>query len=109
MDTKDILQKFFEAENSRDWETYQKFLHDEVVWQLFNSETKNIEGIDEYMKVIKNAYKNQDIKFTCKEMKVSNSGNRIAACLINDLGKISIDIFDFKDNLIYREYEFILD
>ena len=109
METQQILQNFFEAENSRDWTAYKKFLHPEVVWQLFNNGVQNIKGTDEYMQFIKNAYKNTDIKFTCKDMKISNSGNRIAAYLINDKGNISIDIFVFKDNLIYREYEFILD
>ena len=42
-------------------------------------------------------------------MQVSKDGNRIVANLVNELGIRSLDIFDFKNNLIYREYEFILD
>ncbi|WP_173017036.1 hypothetical protein [Suipraeoptans intestinalis] len=40
MATKDILEAFFKAENERDWEAYQQFLHKEIVWQLFDKETR---------------------------------------------------------------------
>ena len=61
------------------------------------------------MQVIKKAYANSDAQFSCSEMQISRDGNRIAAYLVNDSGVRSLDIFDFKDGMIYREYEFILD
>ncbi len=61
------------------------------------------------MKTIKKAYENTDIQLTCQEMRISSDGSRIAACLMNDSGTRSPDIFDFMDNLIYREHEFVLD
>jgi len=109
MAAKDLLNAFFKAENERDWEVYARFLHTEIIWKLFGKEEKTIKGIPGYMKTIKKAYENTDIQFTCQEMRISIDGSRIAACLINDSGTRSLDIFDFKDNLIYREYEFILD
>lgn len=108
MRPKDVLASFFEAENKRDWITYQNFLHPEVTWQLIDKKTKHIIGIEEYMRVMKKAYENTNIQFTCRDMKISSDGNRIVAELMNDNVVRSIDIFDFKDNLIYREYEFIL-
>ena len=66
-------------------------------------------GIQDYMQTIKKAYENPDAHFICQDMKVSKDGNRIVALLINESGIRSLDVFDFKNNLIYREYEFILD
>ena len=104
----DILVAFFKAENERDWETYQQFLHSEISWKLFDREEKMIKGIQNYMQVIKKAYENTEIQFQCQDMLISNDGNRIVAYLISDLGVRSLDIFDFEGDLIRGEYEFIL-
>ena len=109
MTNRDVLDAFFKAENERDWELYQQFLHSEISWQLFGKEEKRIVGIENYMQVIKNAYANSDAQFSCSDMQISGDGNRIAAYLVNDSGVRSLDTFDFKDGMIYREYEFILD
>lgn len=102
------LRKFFEAENARDWESYRQFLHPQVRWRLFGAEEKCIQGAEEYMKVMKGAYEGRDTQFVCQNMEVSDDGGRIAAHLLNDQGERSLDIFDFKDGLIYREYEFLM-
>lgn len=102
------LRKFFEAENARDWESYRQFLHPQVRWQLFGAEEKCIEGAEEYMRVMKDAYEGRDTQFVCQKTEVSDDGGRIAAHLLNDKGERSLDIFDFKDGLIYREYEFLM-
>lgn len=109
MTNREVLEAFFRAENERDWEAYQQFLHSEISWQLFNKEEKKIVGIQDYIQVIKNAYANIDIRFSCLDMQISGDGNRIVAYLTNDSGARSLDIFDFKEGLIYKEYEFILD
>ena len=109
MATKDILEAFFKAENERGWEVQQQFLHKEIVWQLFDKETRSICGIQDYILTMKKAYEKSNVRFRCQKMQVSADGNRIVAYLINDRGARSLEIFDFKDNLIYREYEFILD
>lgn len=109
MTARETLETFFKAENERDWETYRQSLHEEIVWKLFGKEEKIICGIQSYMQTMQKAYENSDVRFRCQDMQVSNEGNRIVAYLIDDLGTRSLDIFDFKDNLIYREYEFILD
>lgn len=109
MTAKDTLEAFFKAENERDWEVYRQFLHAEIVWKLFDKEERIISGIQSYMQTMQKAYENSDVRFSCQDMQASNDGNRIVAYLINDFGVRSLDIFDFKDGLIYREYEFILD
>lgn len=109
MTNKEILADFFRAENARNWNRYQQFLHPEIIWRLFNREEKKIVGTEHYMQVIKNAYQNSEAQFTCVDMQISADGNRIVTSLVNNSGVRSLDIFDFKDGKIYREYEFILD
>lgn len=53
MTNREVLEAFFKAENERDWEAYQQFLHSEISWQLFNKEEKKIVGIQDYIQVIK--------------------------------------------------------
>lgn len=108
MTNKEILTAFFKAENERNWDLYQQFLHPEISWQLFAKEEKRMIGIENYMLVIKNAYRNTDAQFTCISMQISADGNRIVTHLVNNSGVHSLEIFDFKDGLIFREYEFIL-
>lgn len=108
MTNKDLLKAFFKAENERDWELYQNFLHPEVSWQLFAKEEKTILGIDNYMQATKKAYSHSGAQFECRDMQVSADGNRIVTHLVNNSGQCSVDIFDFKDGLIYKEYEYIL-
>lgn len=109
MTARETLKLFFEAENERDWRVYQQFLHKGIVWQLFDEEVRSICGVQNYMQAMRKAYENSNVRFLCQDMQVSNDGSRVIAYLINDLEARSLDIFDFKDNLIYREYEFLLD
>ncbi len=108
MDTKSRLMDFFEAENKRDWATYRKFLAADVVWTLHANHVKTVCGIDEYISTIIGAYKNHNQTFICEALYQKEEGNRIITILKNDLGERSCDIFEFKDGLIYREYEFII-
>ncbi len=103
------LQEFFDAENRRDWEKYKQFLHPEVIWKLYGAQDKKITGIEQYMETMMKAYELTDVQFSCEDMKVSSDKSRIVAYLVNDFGIRSVDVFDFKDDLIYREYEFILE
>ena len=86
MTAKDALVLFFKAENERNWDVYQQFLHEEIVWQLFEKDTRMICGIQDYMQTIKKAYENPDAHFICQDMQVSKDGNRIVANLVNEFG-----------------------
>lgn len=100
--------KFFAAENERDWETYRKFLHTDVRWVLHSKEVKTIQGIEAYLGTMIAAYKDSQDTFVCEKIYEDITGERIVAILVNNHGERSCDIFDFKDGLIYEEYEFIL-
>lgn len=56
MTARDTLEAFFKAENERDWEVYQQFLHKEIIWELFDKEARSIRGIQDYMQTIQKAY-----------------------------------------------------
>ena len=108
MDNKENLKDFFEAENHREWEKYRLFLHPDVRWSLHSTEEHTVCGIDAYMTAIIDAYAGNNNTFRCEKLYLSKNGNRIATILINNENERSCDIFEFKDGLIYREYEFIL-
>lgn len=96
-------------ENQRDWERYQKLLHPRVEWTLFSQDGRqDFSGAAAYMEKIKGAYSCGEVKFRCREMVVSANGNRIAALLENTLGEVAVDIFEFQDGLIVREYEYLM-
>lgn len=110
MENTALLERFFDAENNRDWDTFKNCLHPEVMW-FQHTETTHIPvaGRDEYMEQIKAGYKDNDGKFFCEGMMVSKSGNRISATLCNSNGGRVIAIFDFEDGLIRWEHEFVLE
>ena len=43
------LFAFFEAENQRDWQTYETFLSDQVSWELQGDTTEIIKGKADYL------------------------------------------------------------
>lgn len=108
MNTQSILTAFFAAENKRDWDAYRAFLSPDIVWTLHSKQMKTIEGIDEYLAAMMEAYKDCDNTFTCEALYPSGDGTRMVAILMNNLGVRSCDIFEFSDGLIVREYEFVL-
>ncbi|MBN2364489.1 nuclear transport factor 2 family protein [candidate division WOR-3 bacterium] len=105
----DLLKVFFEAENIRDWNLFRKFLHPDVEWTVFNdSEGVLIRGRDNYMDRIISNYKEKDTKFECENTFIDGECNQIVAVLVKETGERSIDIFNFKKRLIWKEWEFIL-
>lgn len=109
MDNEQRLTDFFGLENCRDWEKYRTFLHPEIVWTLFSTEgQKKICGADAYMEKMQSSYHGSNCTFSCMQMLSSADKNRIVAILRNSVGDISIDVFDFKDGLIQKEYEYLL-
>ncbi|SUN76239.1 SnoaL-like domain [Streptococcus massiliensis] len=102
------LWAFFEAENQRNWATYQTFLADDIVWTLEGQEKHIFRGKATYLEKIKAAYKDEDTRFSCIYHQASSGQERIVTILQNDLGQLSCDIFEFKDGLIVKEWEYLL-
>lgn len=107
--TSEILTIFFELENSRNWAKYELLLHPNIIWTLFSPDgQETFYGKTAYMEKIKAAYNNNNVFFHCNEMLVSSNGNRIVTVLKNTYNEISVDIFEFEDGLIIREYEYLM-
>lgn len=104
-----MLKLFFAAENNREWGSYVRFLHPEIEWELHAEGTKTVCGIEQYMSAITAAYEGSEVRFSARSLEISDDGSRAAALLVNDRGERSMDVFEFKEELIYREYEFLLD
>lgn len=103
----ETLTLFFQAENQRDWKTYQKFLHPKIIWELHEQQVSVIRGIEDYLSKIQQAYHYNTIQFSCLHA-FSTDENRIVTILKNDFGQLSCDIFEFENGLIIREYEYLL-
>ena len=59
------LFAFFEAENQRDWKTYQTFLSDHVSWELEGDTIEIIKGKVDYLTKIQKVYHNTPVQFRC--------------------------------------------
>ncbi len=109
MENKELLRRFFELENRRDWTAYETFLHSDIEWILYHEGgSQVISGVENYMNKIRTAYYGNHDTFLCEAFFSSTSGDRITAILINNHGKRSTDIFEFENGLIRREWEFLL-
>lgn len=80
----------------------------EIVWQLHGTRERTIRGIEEYLSVMQQAYRDSDVTFACIAFYQSEDKSRAVAILRNSLGEISCDIFSFRDGKICAEEEFLL-
>ena len=108
-DNEELLAQFFQAENLRDWETYETFLAKDVVWELREAgKTTTIRGKCAYMNHIRSAYKGSGATFSCEGLYAGADNSCLAAILVNDTGTRSCDMFWFEDEKIVFELEVIL-
>lgn len=106
-----LLDKFFEAENKRDWPAFEGYLHPDVMWFIHAEDSHlPVVGRAEYMERIYDGYKvNTEIAtFVCQGVDVSSSGDRIVANLQYSDGTRSVCIFDYEDGLIRWKHEFLV-
>ena len=102
------LFAFFEAENQRDWQTYETFLSDHVSWELEGDTIEIFENKVDYMSKIQQVYYNNPVQFRCTYYQLSPDQNRIMTILENDFGDLSCDIFFFEKGMIVKEIEYLL-
>lgn len=104
-----LLERFFAAENARDWATYASFLHPGVEWVLVDDGAeRRIVGREEYLAAIVAAYDGTGAVFSCLDMTVDRGRGRVVTLLVDDDGERCLDVFDVEDGLIRREWEFLL-
>lgn len=108
-DNEELLAQFFQAENMRDWETYETFLAEDVVWELREAgETTTIRGRRAYMNHIRTVYEESGATFSCEGLYTGADDSCLVAILVNDAGTRSCDMFWFEDEKIVFELEVIL-
>ena len=104
-----LLERFFAAENARDWATYASLLHPGVEWVLVDDGAeRRIVGREDYLAAIVAAYDGAGAVFSCLDMTVDRGRGRVATLLVDDDGERCLDVFDVEDGLIRREWEFLL-
>ncbi len=104
-----LLNKFFEAENKRDWANFETYLHPEVMWFLHTEDSHMpVCGREEYMDRVRAAYTMTDATYECQGVDVSKTGNRIVANLVHSDNSRSVAIFDFEDGLVRWKHEYVL-
>ena len=102
-----LLERFFAAENARDWQAYERFLHPEVDWLLARAGgERRIHGAQAYLAAIRAAYAGTSTRFRCLSMMVAPEHGRVSTLLVDDNGERSLDVFDIDHGLIVREWEF---
>ncbi|MHB1506979.1 MAG: nuclear transport factor 2 family protein [Cuniculiplasma sp.] len=102
----EILLKFFDAENNRDWKLYETFLSLDVEWTSYGPPgRKTIVGRAEYVKTMVRAYTNLPAKFEVLNI-VSDLEKGIVMAELQILSRRSVDVFEFEDGLIRREREY---
>ena len=103
----DVIRRLFIAENARDWDTLAGLLDPDVTWQLIADETTVIKGRDKYFARLKAAYEARpSAQFEVVNWRDTGRG-RILCELMDDLGEASVEVFDVRDGLVIREWEFV--
>ncbi len=101
-----IIYEFFQSENQRDWENYERFLSDEVQWIIFSTEGNRIvKGKQDYLKTIQRIYENLSSTFQILTI-LSNEELGIVMAELEMENRRSVDVFEIKDGLIIREREY---
>lgn len=101
-----LLLKFFDAETSRDWDTYGKYICDDIEWIIFGPPGRRvIKGKADYLGTMKRFYSTNKSKFYIISIAVNRERGIVMAELEMD-SRRSVDIFEFRDGLIYREREY---
>ncbi len=101
-----LLLKFFDAEISRDWDAFRKYLSADVEWTIFGPPRRRvIKGRTEYLEAMKKFYSTNKSKFYIISIAVNRDRGIVTAELEMD-SRRSVDIFEFKDGLIYKEREY---
>ena len=104
-----LLEEFFAAENARDWPVYAQYLHPDVEWIVVQGdEPRIVQGAAAYLETIREAYDGSPMTFRCVQTISSEDDTRVGTLLVDESGHRSLEVFEFQDGLIRREWEYLL-
>ncbi|MBO3725677.1 nuclear transport factor 2 family protein [Actinomyces bowdenii] len=104
----EVLEALFDAENARDWEALAARLHPEVEWCV---EGRVVRGREAYLAALMGFYAGADpcaTRFRLHQSIDSADGSTVIALLVNGAGERSLEVFEIRDGLVRREWEFEL-
>lgn len=102
---RDVLHQFFAAENRRDWGRYVEFLHPDVEWVC---DGRVVRGRVAYLDAITAVYADSETRFRVHQILSSGDASLVATLLVDSEGSRSLDVFQFEDGVIRREWEYLL-
>lgn len=104
----DVLPELFAAENARDWTAFRALVHPGVEWTLIGPDaTTVVSGRTAYMSRILAAHKSaSNVSFAVRRSLRNEAGMTVTE-LIDNHGDASVDVFDVRDGLVRREWEFL--
>lgn len=108
MKIEEQLDKIIAAKHKKDWQQLSDIMHPNIQWQFHHENELIITGIDECLYVMEKINDDNQLAFIEQKRLVSEEGKRIALHSINNQGIQKIDVYEFKDNKLYRLYEFML-
>ncbi|MBT2486168.1 MULTISPECIES: nuclear transport factor 2 family protein [unclassified Microbacterium] len=101
-----VLHRLFAAENDRDWETLTALLDPAVTWFLVSGATTVIRGRDDYVSRLQAAYEGRPAaRFRVERFRETGHGRTMCE-LVDDVGRVSVEVFDVRDGLLVTEWEF---
>ena len=109
MNNVEILNRFFDAENARDWATFTECL-DPGVMCFVHSEVAHmpLSGSKEIADRAIEVAKAEKVTYACEGIDTSASGNRVVAFLRFSDNTRSFKVFDFENGRIKWIHEFAL-
>jgi hypothetical protein len=100
-----ILTKFFEAKNRREWTEYMKYLSEEGEWTFFTSKGRRIvKGKKNYIETMKKIYEYNKSRFTV--ISITSNDKEMVMAELEMEGRRALDVFEFRNGLIYSEREY---
>jgi len=106
---RELLLRFFQAENERDWDTYGACLALDVEWVCYGAPERSVvRGREAYLAAMQRAYTGWKSTFDIDRLVVDEEQGLAYAELVID-GRRSVDAFEVTDGLIAREREYFDD
>lgn len=110
MDLPAPLEALFAAEQRRDWPALGQLLHPAVTWTIVTGQgSRTIRGRQAYLERLAAAYRDAPTAtFTVRRAWLADDG-LVATELVDDGGRVSLDVFALADGLVRHEWEHLLD
>ncbi|OKL50831.1 nuclear transport factor 2 family protein [Buchananella hordeovulneris] len=109
MDLPAPLEALFAAEQRRDWPALGKLLHPDVTWTIVTGRgSHTVRGRQAYLERLAAAYRDAPAAtFSVHRTWLANDG-LVATELVDDGGRVSLDVFALADGLVRHEWEHLL-